>query len=113
MESTNSILGLLNVLFSVVCIFFNVPLLRGTVKRNNMYGYNFKNARKSDENWRKVNMYGSKVFTIWGICLFMVGFVLFLIPMDKNSALLWPSAMAPFTILIPLIITYVYSLRLK
>lgn len=113
MESTNSILGLVNVLFSVICIFFNLPLLRGTVKRNNTFGYNFKNARKSDENWKKVNMFGSKTFTIWGICLFMLGFVAFIIPMDKNSQLLWPFAMAPFTILIPLIITYVYSFRLK
>ena len=112
MTETNIILGLSNCIVGILMIIVCIPLKKGIVKMNMLYGIRFEKSFESEENWYKINEYGAKRFILWALPLFILGICAFLIPFD-NEILILIFAFAPLVIiLIPTVESYYYAKNL-
>ena len=112
MEAGNIIFGLVNVLAGGLILGLSIPLIKGTVKMNRVYGVRYKKAFESEENWYKLNRYGGRLLAYWSVLFMAVGAVCFFIPLDAGNALFWGAVLFPLTVLIPAYQTYRYGQRL-
>lgn len=53
----------------------SVPLVRGRVRRNRLYGVRLPQSLKSDEAWYKINRFGGTRLIAWAIPLLATGLV--------------------------------------
>ena len=106
-------LAVSNMSVAVLVILLSIPLYRGNVKMNRIYGARFKKSFASDGNWYKINRYGAKQLIAWSIPLFLVGITAFLVDFgtDENvkTGLVMAFALAPLILVIPAVITYFYA----
>lgn len=104
--ATSILLGFYNIGLAATCIVMSIPLLKGHVKMNKIYGIRVRKAFESEEMWYKVNAYGAKRIIIWQLPLFVVGIVCFFIPIRGEQDLPWLIAflLAPVVVWIPIII---------
>jgi hypothetical protein len=106
-EMTNAIImSLNNIGLGLFFIALSIPLLKGHVKMNRVYGIRVRKAFESDERWYKVNRYGAKQIIIWSLVLIANGIVAFFIPIKGESdvPILFAVLLAPALIWIPIII---------
>ena len=108
--------GISNLSFAVLMILLSIPLYRGDVKMNRLYGARFKKSFDSEENWYKINRYAAKQVIVWSIPLFLAGiaacFVVFVTNGNVKTGLVIAFASAPLIVVIPAVITYLYAQRL-
>jgi len=104
--ASSILLGFYNIGLAAMYIVMSIPLLKGHVKMNKLYGIRVKKAFESDETWYKVNAYGAKRIIIWSLPLFIVGIVCFFVPIRGEQDLAWLFAflLAPVVVWIPIII---------
>jgi hypothetical protein len=116
MSLTGVLLGISNVSIAVLVILASLPLLRGHVKMNRMYGARFKQSFVSDENWYKINRYAAKQAIGWSFVLFLSGVAAFFVKFEAESKvrieLVLLFALAPLLIVIPALTSYWYARRL-
>ena len=116
MNQENILLGISNLSIAVLVILMSIPLFRGDVKMNRIYGARFKKSFVSDENWYKINRYAAKQLIMWSIPLFLLGIAAFLVDFgtDGNvkTGLVLAFAFAPLIIVIPALMSWLYSRRL-
>ena len=111
---TNIILGITNCLVGVLMVLLFIPLKKGVIKMNMVYGIRFEKSFKSDDNCKKINEYGAERFMKWSLTLFLIGVVSFFIPLKNNIILIFIFTSAPlFVILPPTIETYLYAKKYK
>jgi len=70
---TLAVLG--GVVFALV-----VPLYRGKLKRNAVYGVRIRKAFESEENWYKINRYGAIALMYWSVLIMVAGVICLFIP---------------------------------
>lgn len=68
-------------------ILLGIPLKKGLVKRNWLYGFRIKKSFESDELWYKINKYGGERMIFWSIPIFILALVNFLLPINENFLL--------------------------
>lgn len=113
MNPINLILGLSFVICGIIFILMSLPLLKGTIKMNNWYGVRFKKSFESDENWFKINKYGSQQLIKWSVLLILIGVITLFIPFGNNQALIIAISSAPILVMLPpLIKTYQFARKL-
>jgi uncharacterized membrane protein len=82
-------------------------IAKGTLKRNSFIGVRTKKALSSDENWKKLNVYGGKRLMFWSAILAAIAVASFFIPLgaeDKpNLVVILTLACAPGLVIIPLL----------
>ena len=61
METGNLIFGLTNILVGGLLLALSIPLIKGKVKMNYLYGVRFKKSFESEENWYALNRYGGRL----------------------------------------------------
>jgi len=109
MNQTNILLGISNISIAVLMIVLSIPLFRGDVKMNRIYGARFKKSFVSDENWYRINRYAAKQVIGWSIPLFLVGVAAFFVNFGANgnvkTGLVIAVASAPLIVIIPAVIT--------
>jgi hypothetical protein len=93
-------------------IILAIPLKKGMIKMNWLYGFRFKKSFESDENWYKINEYGARRFIFWAVPLLIIGGLSFVIPFGGNEPLILLFAFAPLIVLIPAIESYLYAKNL-
>ena len=68
-------IGISNIVVALIGWALAIPLLRGRVKMNRLYGVRFKRSFESDELWYAINRYGARRLIVWSIALAIVGIV--------------------------------------
>lgn len=112
MTEANIIVGLSNCIVGILMIVLCIPLKKGIVKMNMLYGIRFEKSFESEEYWHKINEYGAKRFIFWSLPLLALGICAFLIPFDTEILILI-FAFAPLVIiLIPTVQSYYYAKNL-
>jgi len=79
---------------------------------NKYYGFRIKKAFESEENWYKINKYGSKRSLFWSITMLIIGAIVFFIPINEYSVVFLIFLLAPLIILISVIETFQYAKNL-
>ena len=72
------ILGFSNIFICLVIIAISIPTLLNKIKMNKYYGIRIKKAFESEENWYKINSYGSKIFILWTVIVLVIEVLLIL-----------------------------------
>lgn len=103
LQTAKVIIGISDVVVSLVFIALAVPLMRRRVPRNGVFGFRIRKAYKSDENWYAINEYGGRRILIWSIPIAICGLIAMIIPMS-HATLGWFSY-APLLITLPIIET--------
>jgi uncharacterized membrane protein len=67
------------ILGSVIFILL-IPLYRGKVRTNPVYGIRTRKAFESEENWYKINRYGAIALMYWAALLMVMGITCLYIP---------------------------------
>jgi hypothetical protein len=86
-------------LIGLVVIAVAIPLARGRVGPNGLYGIRFRESFQSDEAWFAINRYGGRRLFVWAIPLVLVGIGCFFFPLHAHPALTLVAALAPLVFL--------------
>lgn len=106
----NLFLGGINCFVALIMIILFIPLKKGLIQMNIVYGIRFRKSFQSEETWQKINEYGAKRFLLWSIPLFFIGCIAFIIPFDNNIFLIALFSAAPVLIILPPTIeSYLYA----
>jgi len=121
-ETVNSnllIVGLCNILVSVVCIASAIPLVRHKVKMNYWYGIRIPKSYSSPENWEKINEYGGRALIYWSIPILLIGSAVvaaaFMLPKSEMQNTDWMVLFTPLSALLllgALVQTLIWSKKL-
>ena len=107
-------LGISWTLTGLLCIALSIPLIRGRVGRNALYGIRFPESFDSAEAWFAINRFGGKRLAAWSIPLLVVGLVSFFLPLRSNTPLTLVLGFAPLVfILIPLLQSWRFARRYR
>jgi hypothetical protein len=68
----------------VVCLALSIPLARGKVGRNAIYGVRFRESFQSDEAWMAINQFGGRRLMRWCWPLIAVGIVAIFLPLQRH-----------------------------
>ncbi len=112
MDSMNILFGIMHTFTALLLIGISIPLVKGDVSMNKIYGIRFKKSYESDENWYKINRYGGRQLIIWSIPLGLYGITSFFLPISGSPLLYLISMIAPFIILVPVVTSYLYVRKL-
>ncbi len=110
LDLENIVIAAINIFCGLLFVGLAIPLYKGKVKMNYLYGVRFSNSFKSDENWYKINKYGAKRMMIWSIPVFVVGLYALFVPVSET--LLVAFSFAPLTVIIAAIESYIFSKKL-
>ncbi len=94
MAELNLWLGFGNLLCAVVYGALALPLMRGKVKRNEVYGVRFAAAMESDEAWDRYNRIGGRYMLIWSIVIGALGLICLWFP-PLTGFWIWFFGLAP------------------
>lgn len=109
METVNTKTAVTLVCLALILIAVSVPLLLGKVKMNAVYGFRFRKAFESDENWYLINSYGAKALIRWALLIMITGIAgLYIEP----EHVLTVGKMAFLSLLVPAVQTALYAKRL-
>lgn len=112
METAGIILGLSHIGSAILICLISIPLVKGKVAMNKVYGIRFKKSYESEENWYVINKYVGKLLIIWSFPLVILGFITFFLPLEGNKTLVVIIASAPIIIIIPAIQCYIFARNL-
>ncbi len=113
MNKTNLILGFANIFAGLLIILLSIPLLKGKIKMNSLYGVRFAKSFASESHWYKVNRYGAKQMILWAVFIVLSGITAFFLPLQENSPLALLITFAPvILVLIPCVQSYRYAKKL-
>ena len=112
MNITNILFGIMNTFMAFLFICMSIPLVKGQITMNKIYGIRFKKSYESDDNWYKINKYGGRQLIIWSIPLGLFGIISFFLPITESPLLYLISMLAPLIVFIPFINSYLYARKL-
>jgi hypothetical protein len=72
-----------------------IPLVRGQIGRNALYGVRFPESFRSDEAWFAINRYGGQRMMIWSIPIIATGILCFFLPLQARPGLALVLAFTP------------------
>jgi hypothetical protein len=97
----------------LLVIALAIPLARGQIGPNALYGVRFPQSFQSDEAWYAINRFGGRRMMIWSIPIVATGIVAFFLPMQANPGLALTLGFAPLAfVLIPVFETWRFAQRL-
>jgi hypothetical protein len=80
-------IGISWIVAGLLCVVLSIPLIRGQVGRNRIYGVRFSQSFQSEEAWRAINRFGGKRLAVWAIPLIVVGVVSLFLPLQGKTGL--------------------------
>ena len=112
MDALSITLGLGETLGGLICIGLSIPLLRGRIKRNPLYGVRLRQSMQSEEAWYAINRYWAKRMIAWGIPLVIIGIPTFFFPFRRHLWAAWiVMAVALAAVSIPAVQSWLYARR--
>ncbi len=112
MSATNLLIGLSNLLCALLVAALAVPLLRGRVKMNPLYGVRLAKSFESEEAWYRINEHGAKRMIFWSAVLAALGVASFFMPFQEHEWLAVVFSLAPLVYLLGCMESYRYAQRL-
>lgn len=98
----------------MVIIAASIPLTRGWVPRNSLYGVRLPSSLESDEAWFTINRFGGKRLAQWAVVLVLIGLCCFFLPLQKHPTIAIIVGFAPIAVLaIPIVQTALYAKTYK
>jgi hypothetical protein len=98
----------------LLCLALAVPLIRGQVGRNRLYGVRFPQSFQSEEAWLAINRFGGRRLAGWAVPLILVGVASFFLPLRSNTGLTLALGFAPLVfVLIPVLETWRFARRYR
>lgn len=94
MPELNLWLGFMNLLCAVVFGVMALPLRRGNVQRNEVFGFRLQVAMESDEAWDRYNRIFGRYLLIWSIVVGALGLICLWWP-PLTGLWVWFFALAP------------------
>jgi hypothetical protein len=87
-----------------LCFALSIPLARGHVGRNALYGARFPESFASDEAWFAINRFAGRRLAVWSVPLIAVGLVSFFLPLQTHTMLMLVLGFGPLVfLLVPLV----------
>ena len=109
MDTSSIIFGSLFIATSLFIVVLAVPLLKGNVKPNRLYGARFQESFTSDEAWYEINRYAARQLIGWSIPILLIGIAVLFIPLENNTALTIGILVTPFLLIVGAIRTKMYA----
>jgi uncharacterized membrane protein len=104
--------GIMLLLTGAIVVAGAVPLRLGVVKPNPTVGVRFPQSFAWETNWYRINRYGGTALILWGLSALAVG-ALLLSPVRIHPRIaLALGLLYPLTIVVPVLLTHIYALRL-
>ncbi len=86
----------------LVIFGLSIPLVRGKIPRNSLYGVRLPQSFQSDEAWFAINRFGGRRLLVWSMPLVLLGIVCFFLPLQAHPGLTLTLGFAPLVlVLIP------------
>ena len=102
------------IITGLLCAGLAIPLVRGRVGRNALYGVRFPQSFQSDEAWYAINRFGGKRLIIWSIPLVATGIISFFLPLQSHTGLTLTLGFAPLIfVLIPVLESWRFARRYR
>lgn len=95
METTSLFLGLSCLFCAALTVGLSIPLLRGEVKRNGLYGVRLPESLASEEAWLDINRYGARRMILWSVPVFALGIAAFFVSFEGREGLALAFGLAP------------------
>lgn len=111
MEKINLVLGISNTVCALLAGGSAIPLIKGKIKMNHIYGVRFAKSFESDGNWYKINKKGGGILLKWSALILLIGVGCFIQPKIEGP-LLWIYAFAPLLYLVATLQCYAYTRKL-
>ena len=83
----------------MLIIALSIPLVRGRVGPNGLYGIRLPESFQSDDAWYAINRFGGKQLIVWAIPLTLVGIGCFFLPLKTHPSLAVAMGIAPLTLI--------------
>ena len=77
----------------------SLPLVRGRVARNPLYGVRFPQSFASEDAWYAINRYGGRQLCLWSLPMIAVGVVSLFLPLQTHVGLTLLLGFAPLLFL--------------
>jgi hypothetical protein len=114
MDAVAMTIGISWTLTGLFCAGLSIPLIRGQIPRNPLYGARFPESFKSDEAWFAINRFGGRRMAAWSVPLVITGLVSFFLPLQSNTALTLALGFSPLVfILIPVLQSWRFARRYR
>ena len=111
MDPTGIAIGFSNIFTGGIVLLLALPLLRGSIKPNHLYGVRFAQAFASDQAWYEINRYGARRLIFWSIPVVLLGVVAIFLPLGSSFAATLLFACAPLIVVIPAIESWRFARR--
>lgn len=112
MDAVAITVGVSWLLTGLLCIALSIPLVKGHVPRNALYGVRFPAAFRSDEDWLAINRFGGKQMIGWSIPMILIGIISLFLPLQQHVGLTLTLGFAPLVfVFAPLVITWRFAQR--
>ena len=110
MDTVGLLVGVSSVAVGLITVLICLPLLRGQIPRNNLYGFRLAEAFQSDEAWTQINRYGARRMISWAIPLILLGVATCFLPLSQQPWLTGGLALMPVVfVLAPAYETWKYA----
>jgi hypothetical protein len=110
MDAVAITIGLSWTVAGLLCLGLAIPLIRGRVHPNRLYGVRFPQSFQSNEAWFAINRFGGKRLAMGSIPLILVGVVSFFLPLKSHPHLTWVLGFGPLVfIVIPILQTWRFA----
>lgn len=107
-------IGLSWTIGGLLCAALAVPLVRGRVKPNVLYGVRFAQSFQSDDAWYAINRFGGKRMLVWSAPMIAAGVVAFFLPLRSHTALTFAAGLGPLIfVLIPTLESWRFARRYR
>jgi hypothetical protein len=104
MDAISIIVGASWTIAGLLSVALAIPLVRGQVGRNSLYGARFPESFQSDAAWFAINRFAGQRMIIWSIPIIALGISSFFLPLQGNTSLALTLAFAPLVfVLIPVL----------
>ena len=114
MDAVSITVGLSWTLGGLLIMGVALPLARGRVPWNPLYGVRLPQSFRSDEAWFAINRFGGKRLVVWSIPMVATGLVSFFIPMQPYPTRALIISLAPLVFLfIPVVESWRFAKGLE
>ena len=112
MDAVAMAVGISWTFVGLLCLGLAIPLARGRVRRNLLYGVRFAESLRSDEEWFEINRYGGRRMIVWSLPLIAVGIAALFLPLRSRPGLALFLGFAPLVlVLVPVVETWRFARR--
>lgn len=100
MDATGLIIALTFLLCGLLLVVLSVPLIKGKVEMNHVYGVRVRQSFESPEKWYDINRAGGRYLLLGGIMVAAIGAVAMFVDMNNDEGLLLLFTLLPLTAIV-------------